>query len=94
MRKVIVDAAATIPAIADVHDITILKTEKEKRFITLHCSFQEDVLMEDVHELTSRLEGLFIRPFLWPAGSSSMPSLSEAENRDAFPPSLLRERQS
>ncbi|WP_337189555.1 cation diffusion facilitator family transporter [Chlorobium phaeovibrioides] len=57
LRKVIVDAAATIPAIADVHDITILKTEKEKRFITLHCSFQEDVLMEDVHELTSRLEG-------------------------------------
>ena len=57
LRKVIIDAAETIPAIADVHDITILNTEKQKRFITLHCSFQEDVLVEDVHELTSRLEG-------------------------------------
>ncbi|NTU59072.1 MAG: cation-efflux pump [Chlorobiaceae bacterium] len=51
-------AAETIPGIVDVHDIRILVTEHEKLCITLHCGFNDDTLLENVHSLTSRLEGL------------------------------------
>jgi cation diffusion facilitator family transporter len=51
-------AAEDIPGIEDVHDVRILVTEHEKLCITLHCGFNDDTLLENVHALTSRLEGL------------------------------------
>lgn len=57
VRKIIVGAAETIDRIHEVHDIQIRKTDKEKLFITLHCSFDDGVLLEDVHSITSKLEG-------------------------------------
>jgi len=57
VRKIIVGAAGTIDRIHEVHHIQIRKTEKEKLFITLHCSFDDGVLLEDVHSITSKLEG-------------------------------------
>ncbi len=58
VRKIIIGAAETIDRIHEVHKIQIRKTEKEKLFITLHCSFDDGVLLEDVHSITSKLEGL------------------------------------
>ena len=57
VRKIIVGAAETIDRIHEVHHILIRKTEKDKLFITLHCSFDDGVLLEDVHSITSKLEG-------------------------------------
>ena len=57
VRKIIVGAAGTIDRIHEVHHIQIRKTEKDKLFITLHCSFDDGVLLEDVHSITSKLEG-------------------------------------
>src|SRR5208337_4854138 len=57
VKKIIVGAAETIDGIHGVHNIRIRKTEKEKLFITLHCSFDDGVLLEDVHSITSKLEG-------------------------------------
>jgi divalent metal cation (Fe/Co/Zn/Cd) transporter len=56
VKKIIARAADTIDRIREVHDIQIRKTEKEKLFITLHCSFDDGVLLEDVHSITSQLE--------------------------------------
>lgn len=61
VRDTIINAAQSIRKIQDVHDIQILKTEKEKLFITLHCSFNDEVLLEEVHSLTSQLEGAIYR---------------------------------
>lgn len=61
VRDTIINAAQSITKIQDVHDIQILKTEKEKLFITLHCSFNDEVLLEEVHSLTSQLEGAIYR---------------------------------
>jgi cation diffusion facilitator family transporter len=58
VKKIIVGAAKTIDRIREVHDIQIRKTEKEKLFITLHCSFDDGVLLEDVHPITSKLESI------------------------------------
>ncbi len=58
LRKIIVGAAGTIDRIHEVHHILIRKTEKDKLFITLHCSFDDGVLLEDVHSITSKLEGV------------------------------------
>ena len=58
VRNIIVEVAETIDRIHEVHDIQIRKTEKEKLFITLHCSFDDGVLLEDVHFITSKLEGV------------------------------------
>jgi len=57
VRNIIINAATGIENIQDVHDIRIRKTDKHKLFITLHCSFNDEVLLEEVHALTSRLEG-------------------------------------
>ncbi len=57
VRKIIVGAAGTIDRIQEVHHILIRKTEKDKLFITLHCAFDDGVLLEDVHSITSKLEG-------------------------------------
>ncbi len=57
----IVKASQSIEKIQDVHDIHIHKTDKEKLFITLHCSFNDEVLLEEVHSLTSQLEGAIYR---------------------------------
>lgn len=57
LRTLINAAADQIEAIEDVHDITLLKTESGKLFITLHCSFPGDRQLEAVHSATSRLEG-------------------------------------
>jgi len=57
LRDIIVSVAQHIENVQDVHNIQIRKTETEKLFITLHCSFNEEVLLEEVHSLTSRLEG-------------------------------------
>lgn len=61
VRKIILEAASTISGIEDVHDIQIRKTEQEKLFITLHCSFADHVLIANVHSLTSTLEGAIYR---------------------------------
>jgi len=57
-RNIIIGAAETVDRIREVHDIQIRKTEEDKLFITLHCSFDDGVLLEDVHAITSRLEGV------------------------------------
>jgi len=57
VHDIIVSASRSIEKIRDVHDIHIRKTEKQKLFITLHCSFDDEALLEEVHSLTSRLEG-------------------------------------
>ena len=57
----IINASQGIDKIHDVHDIHIHKTEHEKLFITLHCSFNDEVLLEEVHFLTSQLEGAIYR---------------------------------
>ncbi|MGO9612314.1 MAG: cation diffusion facilitator family transporter [Dissulfurispiraceae bacterium] len=57
VRKIIIGAAEAIDGIYEVHDIHIRKTDKEKFFITLHCTFDDGVLLEDVHSITSKLEG-------------------------------------
>ena len=57
MRDIITRVAQNIENVQDVHDIQIRKNETQKLFITLHCSFNDDVLLEEVHSLTSRLEG-------------------------------------
>ena len=57
----IIKASQSIEKIQDIHDIQIHKTEKEKLFITLHCSFNDEVLLEEVHSLTSQLEGAIYR---------------------------------
>lgn len=61
VRNIIVGAAETVDRIREVHDIQIRKTEKEKLFITLHCTFDDGVLLEDVHAITSRLEGVIYK---------------------------------
>ncbi len=58
VRKAIIRAAETIDGIYEVHKIQIRKTEKDKLFITLHCSFDDSVLLEDVHSITSKFEGV------------------------------------
>ena len=55
---IIRDAAGTIPGIQDVHDIRIRMTEHDRLCVTLHCAFSDEILLDDVHSLTSRLEGL------------------------------------
>ncbi len=57
VRNMIVEASKSIEKIYDVHDIQIRKTEQQKLFITLHCSFDDHALLEEVHSLTSQLEG-------------------------------------
>jgi len=57
VRNIIVSVARHIENVQDVHDIQIRKNDKQKLFITLHCSFNDEVLLEEVHSLTSRLEG-------------------------------------
>lgn len=61
VHDTIINASLSISKIQDVHDIQIRKTEKEKLFITLHCSFNDEVLLEEVHSLTSQLEGAIYR---------------------------------
>ena len=57
VSSMIVNASKSIEKIQNVHDIQIRKTEQQKLFITLHCSFNNDALLEEVHSLTSQLEG-------------------------------------
>ena len=57
IRTMIIETAATISGIEDVHYIQIRKTEQDRLFITLHCSFTGDIQISDVHSLTSKLEG-------------------------------------
>ena len=59
--NIIIKASQEIEKIQDVHEIHIHKTEKEKLFITLHCSFNDEVFLEEVHSLTSQLEGAIYR---------------------------------
>jgi cation diffusion facilitator family transporter len=56
-RNIIISIAQNIENIQNVHDIQIRKNDKQKLFITLHCSFNDDVILEEVHSLTSQLEG-------------------------------------
>jgi cation diffusion facilitator family transporter len=50
-------AAKLFEDIEDVHEIKVRHTEKQKLCITMHCSFRDEVLLEEAHSLTSRLEG-------------------------------------
>ncbi len=61
LRATIINASKKIVKIHDVHDIQIRKTEQQKLIITLHCSFHDDALLEEVHSLTSQFEGLLYR---------------------------------
>lgn len=58
LKKTITHSAEAIEKIKEVHDIQIRKTENEKLFISLHCSFEDDVILEEVHSITSQLERL------------------------------------
>ena len=60
----IVKASQSIEKIQDVHDIQIKKNEQQKLFITLHCSFHDETLLEEVHSLTSQLEGAIYRSLI------------------------------
>jgi len=57
IRTLIVNASKQIEKIHNVHDIQIRKNEQQKLIITLHCSFNDDALLEEVHSITSQLEG-------------------------------------
>jgi len=57
VRTLIVNASKKIEKIHNVHDIQIRKNEQLKLIITLHCSFNDDALLEEVHSITSQLEG-------------------------------------
>ena len=61
VNNTIIKASQSIENIHDVHDILIRKSEEGKLFITLHCSFNDDALLEEVHYLTSQLEGAIYR---------------------------------
>jgi cation diffusion facilitator family transporter len=61
VHNTIINASHNIENIHDVHDILIRKSEEGKLFITLHCSFNDDALLEEVHFLTSQLEGAIYR---------------------------------
>ena len=61
VNNTIIKASQSIQNIQDVHDILIRKSEKGKLFITLHCSFNDDALLEEVHYLTSQLESAIYR---------------------------------
>ncbi|TLU82506.1 MAG: cation-efflux pump [Chlorobium sp.] len=61
VHDTIISASQLFEKIQNVHDIKIRKTENEKLFITLHCSFNDEVLLEEVHSLTSQLEGSIYR---------------------------------
>jgi cation diffusion facilitator family transporter len=61
VNDTIIKASQNIENIHDVHDILIRKSEEGKLFITLHCSFNDDALLEEVHYLTSQLEGAIYR---------------------------------
>jgi cation diffusion facilitator family transporter len=61
VTNTIIKASQSIANIQDVHDILIRKSEEGKLFITLHCSFNDDALLEEVHYLTSQLEGAIYR---------------------------------
>ncbi|NTU69134.1 MAG: cation-efflux pump [Chlorobiaceae bacterium] len=50
--------SSEIPGIDNVHEIRILVTEHDKLCITLHCGFDDKTSLENVHSMTSRLEGL------------------------------------
>ncbi|NTV61703.1 MAG: cation-efflux pump [Chlorobiaceae bacterium] len=57
LQGIITNASKQFVEIHDVHDIRIRLTEKRKLCITMHCSFRDEVLLEEAHSLTSRLEG-------------------------------------
>ncbi len=54
-------AASTIPGILDVHALKIHVLSHNKLCITLHCGFDDNTVLADVHPLTSRLESLIYR---------------------------------
>ena len=64
VRAMIVKASQSIEKIQDVHDIQIRKNEQQKLFVTLHCSFHDETLLEEVHSLTSQLEGAIYRSLI------------------------------
>ena len=57
IKKTLQEAAAQITGIENIHEIQVRRTEHEKIFITLHSAFNDDLPLESVHSLTSRLEG-------------------------------------
>ncbi|NTU52385.1 MAG: cation-efflux pump [Chlorobiaceae bacterium] len=61
LNTVIREAASTIPAIRDVHAVNIHVSGHRKFCITLHCSFDDNTVLANVHTLTSRLEGLLYK---------------------------------
>lgn len=58
VQALIITASKKIEKIHNVHDIQIRKNEQQRLIITLHCSFNDDALLEEVHSITSQLEGL------------------------------------
>jgi cation diffusion facilitator family transporter len=61
LTTIIRQAASTISGIRDVHAVNILVSAYNKFYITLHCGFDDNTVLADVHPLTSRLESLIYR---------------------------------
>jgi cation diffusion facilitator family transporter len=56
--RIIREVSEKIPGISNIHNVMLRRTEHDRLCITLHCAFADDILLENVHSLTSRLEGL------------------------------------
>ncbi|TNJ38915.1 cation-efflux pump [Chlorobaculum thiosulfatiphilum] len=61
ITAIIRQAASTIAGIRDVHALKIHVSSHNKLCITLHCGFDDNTVLADVHPLTSRLESLIYR---------------------------------
>ena len=61
IAAIIRQATSTIPGIRNVHALKIHVSSHNKLCITLHCSFDGNTTLAEVHPLTSRLESLIYR---------------------------------
>lgn len=57
IKKIIINVAKQLELVEDVHDIHIIKTRNEL-FISLHCAFDDNAPLEEVHKTASRFEYL------------------------------------
>ena len=61
LKKIIMRTAEEIGHIYDVQNIQIRKTEKERLFISLLCSFDNSVLLDEVHSITKAFEWMILQ---------------------------------
>ncbi len=55
------EAAGAIGGIEGIHNISIHKTGQGRLCITLHCTFDDNIPLENAHALTSRLESMIYK---------------------------------